>query len=72
MAGAHTFQAVQHLELDTLGLMANRDVLRKRARYLRLAAENKQADGVNDTPITVMFSIYPELLENLIDMEEIG
>jgi hypothetical protein len=71
MAGAHMFKAVQHPELDTLGLVAIRDVLKKRARYLRLVLQNNKADGVNVTPITVVASIDPELLENLIDMEEI-
>jgi hypothetical protein len=70
-AGAHMFPAVQHPELDTLGLVAIRDFLKKRARYLRLVARNNKADGVNVTPITVMASIDPELQENLIDMEEI-
>jgi hypothetical protein len=68
MAGAHVFQAVQHPELDTLGLVAIRDFLKKRALYLRLVAQNNKADGVNVTPITVLASIDPELLENLIDM----
>jgi hypothetical protein len=45
--------------------------LKKRARYLRLVAQNNKADGVNATPITVVASIDPELLEYLIDMEEI-
>jgi hypothetical protein len=71
MAGAHMLQAVQRPELDTLDLVAIRDVLKKRARYLRLVAQNNKADGVNVTPITVVASIDPELLENLIDMEEI-
>jgi hypothetical protein len=71
MAGAPMFQAVQHPELDTLGLVAIRDILEKRARYLRLAAQNNKADGVNVTPITVVASIDPELLENLIDMAKI-
>jgi hypothetical protein len=71
MAGAHMFQAVQHPELDTLGLVAIRDFLKKRARYLRLMAQNNKADGVNVTPIIVVASIDPELLENLIDIEEI-
>jgi hypothetical protein len=69
MAGAHVFQAVQNLELDTLGQVAIRDFLKKRARYLRLVAQNNKADGVNITPITVVASIDPELLENLIDMD---
>jgi hypothetical protein len=47
MAGAPMFQAVQHPELDTLGLVAIRDFLKKRARYLRLVAQNNKADGVN-------------------------
>jgi hypothetical protein len=72
MAGAPMFQAVQHPELDTLGLMSIiRDFLKKRARYLRLVAQSNKADGVNVTPITVVASIDPELLENLIDMEKI-
>jgi hypothetical protein len=71
MAGAHMFQAVQPSELDTLGLVAIRDFLKKRARYLRLVAQNNTADGVNVTPITVVASIDPELMENRIDMEEI-
>jgi hypothetical protein len=71
MAGAHVFQAIQHPELDTLGLVAIRDFLKKRARYLRLVAQNNKADGVNVTPITVVASIDPGLLENLIDMEKI-
>jgi hypothetical protein len=71
MAGAHMFQAVQHPELDTLGQVAIRDFLKKRARYLRLVAQNNKADGVKFTPITVMASIDPELLETLIDMEKI-
>jgi hypothetical protein len=71
MAGAPMFQAVQHPELDTLGQVAIRDFMKKRARYLRLVAQNNKADGVNVTPITVVASIDPELLENLIDMEKI-
>jgi hypothetical protein len=71
MAGAPMFQAVQHPELDTLGQVAIRDFLKKRARYLRLVAQNNKADGVNVTPITVVASIDPELLDNLIDMEKI-
>jgi hypothetical protein len=72
MAGAHVFQTVQHPELDTLGLMAIRDFLKKRARYLQLVAQNNKADGVNVTSITVVVSIDPALLENLIDMEKIA
>jgi hypothetical protein len=34
-------------------------------------AQNNKSDGVNVTPITVVSSINPELLENLIDMEKI-
>jgi hypothetical protein len=71
MAGAHVFQAVQHPDLDTLGLVAVRDFLKNRARYLRLVAQNNEADGANLTPITVVASIDPELLENLVDMEKI-
>jgi hypothetical protein len=70
MAGAPMFQAAQHPELDTLGQVAIRDFLKKRARYLRLVAQNNKAD-VNVTQITVVASIDPELLENLIDMEMI-
>jgi hypothetical protein len=51
--------------------VAIRDVLKKRAWYLRLGAQNNKADGVNVTPITVVASIDPELLVILIDMEEI-
>jgi hypothetical protein len=71
MAGALMFQAVQHLELDTLGQVAIRDFLKKRARYLRLVAMINKADGVNFTPITVLASIDPQLPEYLIDMEKI-
>jgi hypothetical protein len=71
MAGAHVFQAVQHPELDTLGLVAINDFMKNRARYLRLVAQNNKADGVNVTPITVVASIDPELLENFIDMKKI-
>jgi hypothetical protein len=65
------FQAVQHPELDTLGLVAIRDFLKKRARYLWLLAQNNKMDGINVTPITVEAWIDPELLENLVDMEKI-
>jgi hypothetical protein len=34
MAGAHMFQAVQHAELDALGLVAICDFLNKQSRYL--------------------------------------
>jgi hypothetical protein len=71
MAGAHMFQAVQHPKLDTLGLVAICDFLKKRARYLRLVAQNNKADGFNVTPITVVASVDPELLQHLIDMENI-
>jgi hypothetical protein len=63
MAGTHMFQAVQHPELDALGLVATRDFLKKRARYLQLVAQNEKADGVNVTPITVVASIYPKILK---------
>jgi hypothetical protein len=71
MAGALMFRAERHPELDTLGQVAIRDFLKKRARYLRLVAQNNKTDRVNVTPITVVASIDPELLENLIDMEKI-
>jgi hypothetical protein len=38
LAGAHMFQAIEYPELDTLGLVAIRDFLKKRARYLQLVA----------------------------------
>jgi hypothetical protein len=53
------FQAVQRSELDTLGLVAIRDFLKKRARYLRLVAQNNKENGVNVTLITVVASIDP-------------
>jgi hypothetical protein len=65
------FQAVQPPELDTLGLVAILDFLKKLARYLLLVAQNNKADGVNVTPIIVVASIDPELLEKLIDMDKI-
>jgi hypothetical protein len=71
MAGAHMFQAVQHPELDTLGLVAIRDILKKRARCLRLVTYNNKLDGVKVTPITVITSIDPDLLQNLTDMAKI-
>jgi hypothetical protein len=71
MAGAHKFQAVQHPELDTLFLVDIHDVLKKRACYLRPVAQNNKADRVKVTPITFVALIDPELLENLIDMENI-
>jgi hypothetical protein len=71
MAGAPMFQAVQHPELDTLGLVAIRNSLKKRACYLQLVAQNNRADGVNAALITVVTSINPELLDNLIDMGKI-
>jgi hypothetical protein len=71
MAGAHMFQALPHPELEMLGLVAICDFLKKRACYLRLVAQNNKADGVNVTPITVVASIDPELLEALISMEDI-
>jgi hypothetical protein len=71
MAGAHTFQAIQHPELDTFGLVAIRDFLKKRARYLRLVSQNNKEGGVNVTPITAVASIDLGLLDNLIDMEKI-
>jgi hypothetical protein len=45
-----------------LGLVAIRDFLKKRPRYLQLVAQNNKADGVNVTPITVVVLIDPELL----------
>jgi hypothetical protein len=71
LAGAHMFQAVQHPGINTLGLVAIRDFLKKRARYLRLVAQNNKSDDVNVMQITVVASIDPELLENLIDVDEI-
>jgi hypothetical protein len=71
VAGAHVFQAVQHPELDTLVSVAIRDILKNRARYLRLVAQNNKADGVNVTSIILVASIDPELLEKLIEMEKI-
>jgi hypothetical protein len=71
MAGAPMFQVVQHPELGTLGLVDISGYLNKRARYLRLVAQNNKADRVNVTPITVMASIDQGLLENLIDIVEI-
>jgi hypothetical protein len=71
MAGAHKFLAVQHPELDTLDVVAISDFLKKRTRCLRLVSKNTKADGVNVTQITVVASIYLELLENLINMENI-
>jgi hypothetical protein len=69
MASAHACQAVQIMELDRLGLATIRDFLNKRARYLRLVAQNNKADGVDVTSMTVVACIEMELLENLINME---
>jgi hypothetical protein len=63
MAGAPMFQAVQHPELNTLGLVAIRDFLKKRARYPRLVAQNNKADGVNVALISKVALIDPELLK---------
>jgi hypothetical protein len=41
MAGAHMFQAVQHTELDTLGLVAIRDFLKKRHAPASRGAEQQ-------------------------------
>jgi hypothetical protein len=71
MEVAPIFRVVQYPELDTLSQVAIRNFLKKRARYLRLVAQNNKADGVNVTPITVVASIDPGLLENLINMESI-
>jgi hypothetical protein len=71
MASAHIFQTAHYPELDTLVLVGIRDFLKNRARYLRIVAQNNKADGVNVTLITVVASIDPEILENLIDMENI-
>jgi hypothetical protein len=70
MASAHVFQAVQHPKLYTLGLVSIYDFLKRRARYLRLVAQNK-SDGVSIMQITVVASNDPEIFENLIDMEKI-
>jgi hypothetical protein len=71
MAGAHVFQEIQHPELDSFDLVAIRNFLKNRARYLRLVAQNNKTDGANVTPNTMVASIDPELLENLIDMEKV-
>jgi hypothetical protein len=60
MADAHMFQAVQHPGIDTPGLVAIRDFLKKRARYLQIVAQNNKADRVNVTPIIAMALIDPE------------
>jgi hypothetical protein len=67
MAGALMFQAMQHSKLDALGQVDTRDILQKRARYLRLAVQNNEADGITVTPITVVALIDSEPPENLID-----
>jgi hypothetical protein len=71
MAGAHLFQAVQHPKLDMLGLVAIRDFLKERAHYLRLVPQDNKVDGVIFMRITVVASIDPELLEDLIDTETV-
>jgi hypothetical protein len=43
MTGAPMFEEVQHPELDKLGLVAIRDILKKGARYLRLVVQNNKA-----------------------------
>jgi hypothetical protein len=70
MPGEHVFQAVQHPELDMLGLVAIRNFLKKRARNLRLVAQNNKAGWVNVTSIALVASIDRELLENNIDIKE--
>jgi hypothetical protein len=62
MAGTHMFHAIKKLELHTLCLVAIRDFLKKRTRYLHLVVQNNKANGVNVTPITVAASIDPKLL----------
>jgi hypothetical protein len=63
------FQAVQYPKPDALGLVAIRDVLKKRARYLRLVSENNEAAKFSVTPITLVISIDQGKVENHIDME---
>jgi hypothetical protein len=67
MNGALTFRAVQHPKLDTLGLVAIRDFMRKWA----FVGQNIKEDGVIVTPITMVASIDPELLESYIDVDVI-
>jgi hypothetical protein len=71
MADADMFQAIKHPEIGTPGLVAIRQLLKKRARYLRLMAQNDKAEGVSVTLITLVAWIDPELLENLIGIGEI-
>jgi hypothetical protein len=54
MAGAHMAHGpvLQDSGLDTLGLEAIRDFLKKRAHYLRLEAQNNKAGGFIITMIT--------------------
>jgi hypothetical protein len=71
MAGPQMFQAVQHTELGTLGQVAIRDYMKKRARYLRLVAQNNNVHRVSILLIVVVASRDLELLQNFVDMRKI-
>jgi hypothetical protein len=64
MAGAHVFQAVQHMELDILGQLFICNFLKTRARFMRIVAQNNTSYRVDVTLITMVVSIYSELLES--------
>jgi hypothetical protein len=70
MAGVHVFHAVQHSELDTLGLVDIRDFSKKRASYLWHFFQNNKSDEVDIKPINVVALIDSDLLENRNDIDK--
>jgi hypothetical protein len=68
---AHVFQPVVHPELTRVGQAPIQVFLQARDRYLLIIQEANKTAGVQMTPTTVMASMDPDLLLNLIDLGEI-
>jgi hypothetical protein len=73
LAGTQFFQPISHPELKQLGQVNVRKFIRMRDAYTRAIAERADQEGVQKLkPVSLKYSVDPDLLLSLIDLAQFG
>lgn len=63
---------LRHPELESLGTESIRRFVKKRKAYERTLEEADQQKGTTSHPVSLMFSIKQDLLEDIVDLGPLG
>lgn len=63
---------LSHPELTSLGTESIRNFINKRKAYERTLTERDQQEGTTSRPVSLCFSIEQDLLEDLVDLRQLG